>query len=857
MMKILDGRTSFYQWDTNQQVVCDSFEVGGEVHFYNLKQPKALIVSAYELNGVIVANVPNILLQSSYPITVYKMYVDSFGRHTRKEYTFKVHQRPRPTDYVYTEVEIFNYKDLSLRIEELEKNGVSSEQISTAVEKYLDENPIESGISPEEVQQINTNKENIEKLNSNKLDTSKLPEAINEALVQAKASGEFNGNDYVLTEADKQEIAEMAAEKVDVPEGEGVELDTTLTQSGKAADSKAVGDRFGELSEQIDDIGRINTVTGTSATITDAIAGKVISCEGESAVTVKGYNICPVKELSGVGFISVPFGTTLPAGKYTLTADIWTNNPDIDHIEVAIGGFHRDLKCNKLRSSETFNITREINATIGFWVSDSPTITEYSATLSNIVITADSTARDYEPYFEPVTYDADNLNEIKLTEYTNLITSDSEFTLRYVCKNAYVESLFSSIDIGAKKYVEPEDFGAFGDGLADDTRAVNECIEYAIANSMPIRGYGKYKTTDTINIIGDCVDLNIYQIDYLGTDDAVVYQGSNSFITIHRINSKGNGLYVKAETANVHYNTFTVNEIISEKNGVHLYAIKNNYQNKLHFNYIQSKGEYSCVLFEQGENPDKGYLNEWQINGGLVTGGLWGIRGYLSISDSIHIHAENLGSEGRGGAIYSDNGSLPRIYYCRNAEVTQINSFLKLSGVFAKPQTVEISKTVVPLESIDITELELDIDIELESDNIQALTEIEVQEKGLSNILLTKHLIFWGNRFQFPPVRYIRFDVVEDIDMTPQYYHEAIPQCFVAKADATINLHPTYAANCLSTFEVVQEEGHKLTIKDFVGNVIFDGTQYEDGRYRLTAYVAMNRALKYDMSNQLWEIIEM
>ena len=55
-----------------------------------------------------------------------------------------------------------------------------------------------------------------------------------------------SGKDYVLTEADKQEIAE----KVNV----SVEIDNTLTQSGKAADAKAVGDRLRSLSEEIADL---------------------------------------------------------------------------------------------------------------------------------------------------------------------------------------------------------------------------------------------------------------------------------------------------------------------------------------------------------------------------------------------------------------------------------------------------------------------------------------------------------------------------------------------------------------------------------------------------------------------------
>ena len=63
-----------------------------------------------------------------------------------------------------------------------------------------------------------------------KLNASELPTAINTALEQAKESGQFDGKDgapgadgkdYVLTEADKEEIAEMAAEKIEVPEGGG------------------------------------------------------------------------------------------------------------------------------------------------------------------------------------------------------------------------------------------------------------------------------------------------------------------------------------------------------------------------------------------------------------------------------------------------------------------------------------------------------------------------------------------------------------------------------------------------------------------------------------------------------------
>lgn len=58
-----------------------------------------------------------------------------------------------------------------------------------------------------------------------------------------------DGKNYVLNDADKQEIAGIAADMVEVPEAPTVELDTTLTQSGKAADAKATGDAINELKE--------------------------------------------------------------------------------------------------------------------------------------------------------------------------------------------------------------------------------------------------------------------------------------------------------------------------------------------------------------------------------------------------------------------------------------------------------------------------------------------------------------------------------------------------------------------------------------------------------------------------------
>lgn len=216
--------SALYQWEIGRKIRVLS-SVGDRavmVQFAHPGDKEALSVTPREENGVIVADVPNILLQSGDKIIAFLVEVDANYVETTRHSVFYVVNRPKPGDYVYTETEVLNYHSLVSRIDQIERNGVSDEQIATAVDKYLEENPVEIGATTEQAAQIQQNKADIETLNREKLDADKLPEAVNDALAQAKASGEFKGDpgdDYVLTAADKQEIAEQAATMVEVPEG--------------------------------------------------------------------------------------------------------------------------------------------------------------------------------------------------------------------------------------------------------------------------------------------------------------------------------------------------------------------------------------------------------------------------------------------------------------------------------------------------------------------------------------------------------------------------------------------------------------------------------------------------------------
>ena len=231
--------SALYQWEIGRKIRVLS-SVGDRavmVQFAHPGDKEALSVTPREENGVIVADVPNILLQSGDKIVAFLVEVDANCVETTRHSVFHVVNRPKPADYIYTETEVLNYTYLDNRLKELEGDGLAK-----AVADYLKENPVQAGATAEEAAQIQQNKTDIEQLTQDKLDASKLPEAVNEALAQAKASGEFDGNDYVLTEADKTEIAEQAAEMVDVPEGNTAELffavygETTYAEVTEALD---------------------------------------------------------------------------------------------------------------------------------------------------------------------------------------------------------------------------------------------------------------------------------------------------------------------------------------------------------------------------------------------------------------------------------------------------------------------------------------------------------------------------------------------------------------------------------------------------------------------------------------------
>ena len=133
MFRIADGREHFYQWDLDRQVVVDDPSIT-EVHFCNRTEDVSLVVEV--VDGL--ANVPNILLQSSFDMRVFAYD----GKATRYDAVFKVKAKTKPSDYVYTETEIKSYEYLENKIREIEEQGWSDEIVEKSVTEYMYQHPL-------------------------------------------------------------------------------------------------------------------------------------------------------------------------------------------------------------------------------------------------------------------------------------------------------------------------------------------------------------------------------------------------------------------------------------------------------------------------------------------------------------------------------------------------------------------------------------------------------------------------------------------------------------------------------------------------------------------------------------------
>lgn len=96
MLKLIDGRTDLYQWDTGRKMSVDA--ECSQVHFSNKIIGPSIDVDVIDGEALI----PDILLQSDKDITAWAFVGVPENGYTKISKTFKVLRRNKPADYVFT-----------------------------------------------------------------------------------------------------------------------------------------------------------------------------------------------------------------------------------------------------------------------------------------------------------------------------------------------------------------------------------------------------------------------------------------------------------------------------------------------------------------------------------------------------------------------------------------------------------------------------------------------------------------------------------------------------------------------------------------------------------------------------------
>ena len=159
MLTLNDGRKELYQWDTGRtatvNVECDV------VHFSCLNYGNAPAVNVKD--GVV--EIPNDLLMIGADIYAWAFVVDSEGGYTKQEQTLTVNKRPKPSNYVYTQTEVIT--------------------IETAVKDALEKAKESGDFKGDNGKDGKDGKDGVD------------------------GKDGADGEDYVLTDADKDEIADI------------------------------------------------------------------------------------------------------------------------------------------------------------------------------------------------------------------------------------------------------------------------------------------------------------------------------------------------------------------------------------------------------------------------------------------------------------------------------------------------------------------------------------------------------------------------------------------------------------------------------------------------------------------------
>lgn len=546
MLKLSDGRSELWQWDTNRKLTVDA--ECSQVHFSNKVFGRSIDV---DVVGSI-ASVPDILLQTDKELTAWAFVGTPENGYTKISKTFKVNRRNKPADYVFTPPDQTSLEEIKERLDDLESIQ-DPDAIKNAVDDYLQNNPIqideEDPTVPEWAKQPEKprytadevgaipNTTNIPSKTSDLTnDSGFVNNAVND-LVNYYLKSETYSRDEVkqlissIPKFSIKPVSQLPTTGISettiylVPGGDGDDLYTEYIRvSGKW---EILGSQKMDLTGYATEIyvkdyaqpkGNYLTEVPKGYATEQFVKEKIAEAEmGGEEVDLSGYALkseLPTKTSqleNDSGYLNA-----VPEG-YAKKEDIPTSPEDIgaqpagdyainSEIRLELEAINRRLTAFFDSDDQTLDELSEIVAYITSNKSLIDSITTSKVSVSDIInnLTTNVTNKPLSATQGVVlkglvdALDKDKLDTSALADAINEALAyakasgefdgadGKDYVLTKEDKTEIAE-MAADLVVEDADYVTPEMFGAKGDGTTDDSAAIQECLSYANENSVSVQ----------------------------------------------------------------------------------------------------------------------------------------------------------------------------------------------------------------------------------------------------------------------------------------------------------------------------------------------------------------------------------
>lgn len=395
---------------------------------------------------------------------------------------------------------------------------------------------------------------------------------------------------------------------------------------------------------------------------------------------------------------------------------------------------------------------------------------------------------------------------------------------------------------GVGGWITPEQYGATGDGVANDTEALQACIDAAVADNLIVKGFGVYKLSKTIVMDSNYKNIFLNKLVYNGDSCAFRVSGKGHEIEIREIVSSNIGMEAThSNFANLlQENHFVIGRIESQSHCIHEYTVgyvdgdistwRLAYGNRWDINRLVSKTGH-CVYIHHTYEDAAFFINsvKAESNWSFNTSGTFRLYNtemedtYAGFITSDFVLAINV------RMIEMTNHAKPK-----SEDPTQRGWIAKLKDV-ATIKFVCREFDLFP-DLIDTSEVR-DFDPNIYRQSYYYYYKIGESggnfRLGEQKYTGTCDIFVYGKRIVTVPRRKICRSFNGDTDLEkPQI---TPPYMFDIKGSCTIRLGASYLPVGMNEFIVKQSDNAKGVFIDTYERTAFDGNLYGAGMYRVAA----------------------